>query len=403
MFYKHPWVFSGAIAKVEGEVEKGAVADLFSADGKFLAKGYYNPDSNIAIRILSFESDAKIDLDFFVEKITAAWKNRQRFLSPKSGMETNVCRVVFAESDGLPGLIVDKYDSILVLQIHTLGMDKLRNVIVEALVKVFDPKLIYERSDVSVRRQDGLSTMPCGVLYGDMKGIGDGKVEVVENGIKFKVDIVNGQKTGFFIDQRENRLSVRIKVWMDKIAKNDVGAKVLNLFSYSGGFSVNAALGGASKVVSVDISKEAIELCKKNFELNKFKVDEHEFVCEDVFAYLDRTAAAIQSGKMEKFDVVIVDPPAFVKSKKDVDTALKAYSRLNTAALAVLKENGFLISSSCSGYVKPDDFKQALFQASLKAKCGLQILESRTQPFDHPISIFFPEGEYLKFFVCQKV
>lgn len=439
LFFRHPWIFSGAIdfeikkvgvadGVVPGGVSTRAVAfpadgeivDVCDSGGNFLACGYYNSKSNIAVRVLSFEKTGGIDLDFFVKKLEAAKALREEFLN---GTNTNAYRLVFAESDGLPGLIVDKYDQVLVLQIHTLGMDKLRSLAVEALVKVFKPRIIYERSDVAVRRQDGLNDMPTGVLYGEMPqngsaGSEDGSglpqnhsgalTQICENGVKFLVDFVRGQKTGFFLDQRENRAAIDRYV---QSAGTAGGARVLNLFCYSGGFSCYALKAGASHVTSVDISKEAIDLCQKNIYLNGFVPDRHTEVCGDVFDYLEKFKAGTRA---QKFDVVIVDPPAFVKSQKNLKQALKAYSRLNELALGVLREGGILVSSSCSSYVTPEMFKGALFQAALRVRTGsggstgsgvpadLVILEQKTQPFDHPLRLYFPEGEYLKFFVCRK-
>lgn len=417
LFYRHPWIFSGGLdlagsvggAKIPdgggAKIQDGSIVDICDSGGNFLARGYYNSQSDIAVRVLSFDPAANIDVDFFVRKLQAALALREPFLAQRN---VDAFRVVFAESDLLPGLIVDKYDEVLVVQIHTLGMDLLRPILVEALVKVFAPKLIYERSDVVVRRKEGLKTMPCGVLYGNFDQlktgvnsakagadfVGTGKressqnplIKIHEGEVDFWVDIVGGQKTGFFLDQRENRWAIKPYV---------KGAEVLNLFCYSGGFSCNALAFGAAHVTSVDISKEAIELCEKNVALNGFDSGRHTALVADVFEYLEK-------GGGRKFDVVIVDPPAFVKSQKDLKNALKAYSRLNGLALNVLKPGGILISSSCSSYVSPEMFKSALFQAALKTRSDLVVLESRTQPFDHPLRLYFPEGEYLKFFVCKK-
>lgn len=386
LFYRHPWIFSGAIQKI-GNIEDGALINVVAADGRFLARGYYNSRSTIAIRVLTFEENEMIDQSFFEKKLLAALELRKKFINER---ETNAYRLVFAEGDGLPGLIVDKYADVLVVQIHTLGMEKMREIMVSALVKIFAPRLIIERSDVTVRRQEGLNTMPVGVLYGTFDS---GLIEIIEHGLKFLVDVMHGQKTGFFLDQRENRAAV-MKYVKEK--------RVLNLFAYSGGFSCYALRGGASRVTSLDISKDALKLCQQNVELNSF-VDEsgatqrHDVVAEDVFQYLEKIATGA-----EKFDVVIVDPPAFVKSAKSLQNALKAYARLNEMALRVVEENGILVSSSCSSHVSSEMFKKTLFQAALRTKDDLVIVEQRTQPVDHPNKLYFPEGEYLKFFVLQK-
>jgi len=283
-------------------------------------------------------------------------------------------------------------------------MEMMKGMVVDALVELFSPRCVYERSDVTVRRQEGLLTMPTGVLYGKEPA---GLVLVHEHGLKFFIDVVRGQKTGFFLDQRENRQALQRYVSKKKI---------LNLFSYSGGFSCYALAGGAEHVTSVDISAGAIELCEKNIVENGFSALKYENVVADVFEYLKTT----QPGS---FDVVIVDPPAFVKSRKDLQSALKAYSRLNEQAMRLVVPGGILVTSSCSGHVTPEMFKQSLFQAALKAgrvdgghldaarfagevrnirsEFTPRIIEQRGQPFDHPVSIYFPEGEYLKFFVLE--
>jgi 23S rRNA (cytosine1962-C5)-methyltransferase len=438
LFFRHPWVFSGAIDSASlkaggpaggaaGGPADSEIVDLRDLNGNFLARGYYNSRSNIAVRVLSFDEDDVIDTEFFEIRILGAYEKRRRLIEGagvkaggagvKAGgagagedggeeraaggnamgaadeagaeNETNAYRVVFAEGDNLPGLIVDKYGDNLVVQFHTLGMDRLKEMVVEALVNVFKPACIYERSDVAARRQDGLEDLPTGILYGKLEGIDEGSfkslIEIKENGLKFLVDIAEGQKTGFFLDQRENRKAVM------KYAK---GKTVLNLFCYSGGFSAYALAAGASHVTGVDISQQAAELSDINLRLNGFSSSLFENITADVFKYLE---TAVREGL--KFDVVIVDPPAFVKSQKNIDQALKAYSRLNEMALRVLADNGVLVTSSCSYYVTPQLFKGSLFQAVLRAKKDLSVIETKSQPADHPVRLFFPEGEYLKFFV----
>lgn len=392
LFYRHPWIFSGALKMGQEKIEDGAIVDVTDSHGNFLARGYYNSQSDIAVRVLTFENE-KIDEEFLVHRLRQAWEYREPYVRAKI---LTSYRLVFAESDFLPGLIVDRYNNGLVLQIHTLGMEKLKPLMVAALIKVFQPDFIYERSDVEVRKKEGLKTMPVGILYGKAPcEVSDSYSEqalcflkIQEHGLKFWIDMANGQKTGFFLDQHENRLAIRPYV-KEK--------RVLNLFCYSGGFSCHALAGGASKVVSVDISSEAMELCKNNVELNGFAPEFHQGEVTDCFVYLEKLQ---QRG--EKFDVVIVDPPAFVKSKSSLQKALKAYTRLNMMALKVLHGNGILVSSSCSSYVTPEMFRGMLFQAALRAKTDLAIVEQRSQPFDHPLNIYFPEGEYLKFMITQK-
>lgn len=379
-FY-HPWIFSRAIKTVSPSVQDGDIVNVLKHDRKLLGTAYFNSKSQIALRLFSFFEEENIDQKFFEEKFQAAYARRLAFLHSK----TNAYRLVFSESDGLPGLIVDRYKDFLVIQIHTLGMDKLKNVIVKALRKVFQPKGIYERSDVDVRKKEGLKTFPTGVLYGEEPSE---LYEIAEHGLKFLVDIQQGQKTGFFLDQRENRSALRTYC-------NE--KEVLNLFSYSGGFSLSALQGGASKVTSVDISQSAVNLAQKNFDLNGYETKKHSFVAQDVFDYLD---FCLKEGRT--FDVVVVDPPAFVKSKDHLKNALQAYIRLNEKALKVLKKGGIMASSSCSSHVSRDLFQMILFKAALRAGDNLTVIETKTQPFDHPLNVRFPEGEYLKFFVCRK-
>lgn len=386
--FRHPWVFSRAIQGNSEltQLKDGVIVDVVDNKGNFLARGYYNSRSNIAIRVLTFDQSEAIDENFFEKKIQAAFERRKSYINKK---ETTAYRLIFAEGDGLPGLVVDQYKDIFVLQIHTLGMESLKNFVVEALLKLFQPKAIFERSDVNVRKKDGLTTLPKGFLYGSFK---KSQVEIREHGLKFLVDFQDGQKTGFFLDQRENRFALQNYV-KDKT--------VLNLFAYSGGFSCYALNFGASNVTSVDISESALKLCAENMKLNGFLPNQHEEITAEAFNYLEQAFL-----KGQKFDVVIVDPPAFVKNQKKLHNAINAYIRLNEAALKVLNPGGILISSSCSSFVSQEMFKSVLFQAALRVNkeiaTDLIVLEQRTQPFDHPLKINFPEGEYLKFFILQK-
>lgn len=381
VYFYHPWIFSRAIKTIPPKVQDGDIINVLAHDGKMLGTAYFNSKSQIALRLLSFFEEVNVDQRFLEEKFRSAYTRRLAFLDPY----TNAYRLVFSESDGLPGLIVDRYKDFLVIQIHTLGMDKLKDVIVKALKAVFQPKGIYERSDVDVRKKEGLKSFPKGVFWGEEP---PESYEIEEHGLKFFVDIQQGQKTGFFLDQRANRLTLR------NYCKNK---EVLNLFSYSGGFSLSALQGGASKVTSVDISQSALDLAQKNFELNGYDAKKHSFAAQDVFDYLD---LCLKEGRT--FDLVVVDPPAFVKSKDHLKNALQAYIRLNEKALKVVKKGGIIASSSCSSHVSRDLFQMVLFKAALKTGDNLTIIETKTQPFDHPLNIRFPEGEYLKFFVCRK-
>lgn len=392
LFYKHPWIFSGAIEKVFSR-ENGEITDVKDADGKFLAKGYYNANSNIAVRVLSWKNE-EIDLEWMVGRVEKAREMRKELAGRG---DTNAYRVIFSEGDGLPGLVVDKFNDVLVVQISTAGMEKLREMLVEALVKVFQPLAIYERSDVGVRKLEGLTDQPVGVLYLREEAEMPKKVEISEYGLKYLVDFTEGQKTGFFLDQRENRKAVREKIAAMKAAGQEK-IRVLNLFSYSGGFSCSALAGGAEEVISVDVSEQAIKLCEQNVALNfdQLSSENHQAVVEDVFEYLEDAEA-----EGEKFDVIVVDPPAFVKSQKNLENALKAYARLNELALRVIKKDGVFISSSCSAYLKTEDFRKTLFQSALRNRLDLVIENQKVQPLDHPVSLYFPEGEYLKFIMTK--
>ncbi len=384
LYFRHPWVFSRAIAHVQKgagaeQPANGSLVSVIDAEGSTVGTGYYNSYSQIALRLFVFE-EAVIDEAFFVGKFQEKLAFRKRFLDLST---TDAFRLVFSESDGLPGLIVDVYGDFLVVQIHTLGMDRLRETVVKALVKVLKPKGIYERSDLEVRKKDGLKTMPKGVLYGEEP---PSPYEIRESGLKYLVDIQGGQKTGFFLDQRDNRFALR---------KYAQGKTVLNLFSYSGGFSISALAGGAKQVTSVDISSAALDLAKKNFTLNGFDPEDHIFAVKDVFDFLDEAQA-----KGMRYDVVVVDPPAFVKNQDSLNHGTNAYIKLNQKALQLLNDDGILVSSSCSSHVTSELFRTVLFKSALQAKRELVILEQKNQPPDHPLNVNFPEGEYLKFFVC---
>lgn len=378
--FHHPWLFSRAIAKVPAGLPGGSLVHVVADNGEVVGTGYYNTHSQIAVRLFAFEK-IKVDADFFEEKFRKALAFRRRFLDLTA---TNAFRLVFSESDGLPGLIVDVYGEYLVLQIHTLGMDVLRSVVVDALVKVLQPKGIYERSDLDVRKKEGLKTFPVGLLYGEEPPQAH---TIQENGLTYVLDIPHGQKTGFFLDQRENRLALR-QYACDK--------NVLNLFSYSGGFSVSALAGGAKKVTSVDISEPALELARTNFTLNNFQPADHEFIAGDVFAFLEKMAQ-----NKQKYDLIIVDPPAFVKNQDSLHHGTNAYIKLNEQAMKLLSDDGILVSSSCSSHVSPELFRMILFKAALAAGRELILLEQKNQPADHPLNVNFPEGEYLKFVVCS--
>jgi len=371
----HPWLFSGALLE-KPKVPDGSLVSIVCG-AESLGVGYYNARTDIAVRLLS-RVDEAIDTAFFARRFARLKAEREEFMPPR----TTAWRAVFAEADGCPGLIVDHYDGHLVAQIHTLGMDKLRAEIFAALTEVYAPKALIERSDLAVRRQEGLTEMPVGVVHGALNG----EVEFTENGYRFTANLLKGQKTGFFLDQRENRLA--LQRWCK-------GRSVLNVFSYTGGFSVYAAAAGARRVASLDASAPAMELCRKNLSLNGFTPGDEDFKTEDAFEFL----SALKPGE---FDCIIIDPPSLAKSRNQLKNAIKAYTALNTKALQALSDNGILVSASCTTHIDPATFGKILHQSAVNARCGLKMLENRDQPFDHPYHFSFPEGRYLKFTVSRK-
>lgn len=371
----HLWVFSGALQQTPHWVESGGLLDLKSARGQFIARGYYNNRTDIAIRILTRNSEELIDVAFFRKRIQHALEVRSA-LDPE---QTNAYRLINSEGDGLPGLIVDRYADILVVQIHTLGMEQLRPVVVEALVAETGTKGVLIRNDSQSRRREGLYLDRPVVAFGEVPE----RVEIIENGIRFLIDPWEGQKTGFFLDQRDNRETLRRYVQ---------GKRVLNCFSYTGGFSVYAAkTSKVNRVTSVDVSEPALALARQNFELNGLDPDLHEFVAQDVFEYLEQARR-----DKEKFDVVVLDPPAFAKNKNSLEQALLAYQRLNMLGMQLLRPGGVLLTCSCSGVVPIKEFMGAVSQAAEKLKLSLQVYDKYTHALDHPINKAMPETAYLK-------
>jgi 23S rRNA (cytosine1962-C5)-methyltransferase len=371
----HPWLFSGALLE-KPKVPDGSLVSVVCGD-EALGVGYYNSRTDIAVRLLS-RRDETVDAAFFARRFRGLKEEREAFLPAG----TTAWRAVFAEADRCPGLIVDHYAGVLVAQIHTAGMDRLRGEILAALAEVYAPKAIVERSDLAVRKQEGLQEMPVGVVYGTLEGL----VEFTENGYRFFADVVQGQKTGFFLDQRENRLA--LQRWCR-------GRSVLNVFSYTGGFSVYAAAAGARRVASLDASAPAMALCRRNLEANGHRFPDADFRTEDAFEALSALAPG-------EFDCIIVDPPSLAKSRNQLKNAIKAYTALNTKALKALPEGGILVSASCTTHIDPLTFSKILHQSALNAGCALKMLENKDQPYDHPYHFSFPEGRYLKFFVTRK-
>lgn len=376
---RHPWVFSGALKHNDVKAENGELVKVETHDNVFLAYGYYNKESRVAIRLLSWDESNLPDEAWYREKLQVAIKSRANLLTDGN----NTCRLVFSESDYLPGLIVDKYGDYLSVQVSTSGIEKMKSVILDELQKLTGAKGVFDKSDSTARAHDGL-TETNGLLAGTLP---PDFVEVQENGIKYHINIIEGQKSGFYCDQRFNRKMLATYV---------AGKTVLDCFSYSGGFTLNALANGAKKVTAVDSSALAIETLNKNIGLNKFDTTKYDAIQNDVNKQL---RVFKESG--QTFDVVILDPPKYAPSRSALDRAARAYKDLNRLAMQVLTQGGLLATFSCSGAVDIETFKQIIAWAALDAGKEVQVIYQFTQPEDHPIRISFPEGEYLKGLLCR--
>ena len=366
----HPWIFSGAILHVDEGVQEGDVVSVYTAGGDFIANGHFQ-QGTIAVRVLTFD-DISIDAAFWKYRLQSALSMRQAIGIADSPVN-NTFRLVHGEGDCLPGLIIDCYGPTAVMQAHSVGMHRCRHEVAQALVEVMGDRIrsIYYKSETTLPFKADLEN---GFIYG-----GDEGDVAMENGLKFHVDWLKGQKTGFFVDQRENRLL------LERYAK---GRNMLNMFCYTGGFSFYAMRGGASLVHSVDSSAKAIELTNRNVALNFPDDERHQAFCDDAFRFLDR---------MEQiYDLIILDPPAFAKHRGALHNALKGYTRLNAKAFEKIKAGGILFTFSCSQVVTKDHFRNAVFTAAAQAKRQVRILHQLHQPADHPVNIYHPEGEYLK-------
>lgn len=380
----HPWVFSGAIAQIVGEPAEGDVVGVYSSSGDFLACGHYQIGS-IAVRILSFNDDA-LKPDYYKNMIDSALHLRIAMgLAVKpgddaSGRKTNCYRLVHGEGDGLPGLIVDWYDGVCVMQAHSAGIFRAKKQVCEALKAVYGDSLkaVYDKSSGTAPFKAGLELVD-GYLY-KKEGFNDDEQTVIENGHKFLVNWTEGQKTGFFLDQRENRAMVE---------KLSAGRKVLNLFCYTGGFSIYALGGGALHVDSVDSSAKAMSMVERNVLLNGFDPSMHNSFCCDAMDYLHDSPEG-------EYDLMIVDPPAFAKHRGALHNALRAYQRLNATAISKVKPGGFIFTFSCSQVVDKEAFALAVFSAAAQSGRRVRILDRLNQPADHAVNIYHPEGEYLK-------
>ena len=372
---RHPWVFSGAIDRIDDDFQTGDLVKVYSAEEKFLGIGYLNPRSQIAIRMLAFE-EVRIDESFFEKKIRQAIALRERFIP----QNTNAYRVIHSEGDFLPGLIVDRYADYLVAQFLTAGIEAWKDVLVKVLAREMPVRGIFEKDDIEARSWEGLEKR-VGQLAGEEP---PDFVKIQENGVHFVVDIHEGQKTGFFLDQRDNR---------QLVGEHSRGMRVLNCFAYTGGFGVYAARGGAVETICVESSEAALNTARLNFEENGLKDSPCQFIREDVFQYL--------RASRQEFDFIILDPPAFCKNKQQVQQAARGYKDINLFALKLLAPGGLLFTASCSSYVTADLFQKIVFGAAKDARRNLRILAKTSHPFDHPINIYHPEGEYLKGLLCE--
>lgn len=430
----HPWIFANEIASVEGTVSDGELVDVYNHKGKYLATGYYNAQSQIRVRVVNYQSIEAMDVAFFRERFKQCATHRRRFV------EGDDCRLVYGEADFLPGLVVDRFENVLVVQILTLGMDMRRAQIVEALVEVFQPLGIYERSDVAVRELEGLEQRT-GVLYGECP-----RIRIIrENDLLMEVDIVEGQKTGYFFDQRENRAAIAplMTGWgersgIQKIERDGEqvvvnpngkivtypywdGATVLECFAHTGSFTLHACKYGAKKVTCLDISDHAISTAKRNVAMNNF-TDRVEFVVADAFEYLrsqvkglDERAQRARAGEQgvkadtsqkiasegRTWDVVILDPPAFTKSKSTVANAVRGYKDINLQGLKLVNEGGYLVTASCSYHMKPELFLETIADAALDAGKIIRLIEWRPAAKDHPQIVGVSEGHYLKYGIFE--
>lgn len=374
------WIYDNEIAQTDEGIINGQLVSVLDFDGYPLGTGFYNNHSKIIIRMMTRDKNTVIDKDFLRQRVEAAWAYR------KKTVDTSSCRLIFGEADFLPGLIVDKFSDVLVVQSLALGIDKMKAEILAFLVETLEKdgisiRGIYERSDAKVRQQEGMER-----VKGFLGHPFDTKVEIIENGVKYMVDVEDGQKTGFFLDQKYNRAAIH------KLCQ---GADVLDCFTHTGSFALNAGIAGAKRVLGIDASQLAVDQAIENAKLNGLENVVH-FQCEDVFELLPRLEKEGQ-----KFDVIILDPPAFTKSRNSIKNAIKGYREINLRAMKLVKDGGFLATCSCSHFMSPELFTQTIGQAAKNVHKRLRQVEYRTQSPDHPILWAADESYYLKFYIFQ--
>ena len=377
---RHPWVFSGAVQRVEGKALSGETIDILDSQGKWLARGAYSPESQIRARVWTFQQDEEINIDFFIRRLQQAQSWRD-WVAQRDGLDGY--RLIAGESDGLPGITIDRFQNFLVLQLLSAGAEYQRPALLSALHHCYPECSIYDRSDVAVRKKEGLP-LAQGPVLGDLP---PELLPITEHGMKLLVDIQQGHKTGFYLDQRDSRLAAR---------NYSAGRRVLNCFSYTGAFAVSALMGGCAQVISVDTSQAALDIARQNVELNKLELNKAEFVRYDVFQLLRNYRA-----QGEKFDLIIMDPPKFVENKNQLASACRGYKDINMLALQLLNPGGILLSFSCSGLMPTDLFQKILADAAVDAGRDVQFIEQFRQAADHPVIATYPEGLYLKGFACR--
>lgn len=378
---RHPWIFSGAVDRVVGDPEVGATVAVHNAGGEFLAWAGYSPASQIRARVWSFQREEEIGVDFFRQRLKSALQWREKLIPPD---ETNAMRLVHGESDGLPGLVVDRYGDVLVVQILSSGAERWRANLVTLLADLTGIETIFERSDVDVRSLEGLPERT-GLLHGRNA---PGRLVIYEKELRYEVNVQTGQKTGFYLDQRRNR--ARLKAYAEN-------REVLNCFCYTGGFTLSALAGGARRVLSIDSSGEALQMGRRNLGLNGLPDDRAEWLEGDVFQALRKLRDQARS-----FDLIVLDPPKFAPTAAQAERAARGYKDINLLACKLLRPGGVLFTFSCSGGISPALFQKIVAGAALDAGVEMVVVERLAQGPDHPVSLYFPEGEYLKGLVCVK-
>lgn len=376
----HPWIFSGAVAQVEGDPQSGDTVDVFGGGGQFLARGAYSHHSQILCRLWTWDQADVIDAEFFRKRMIQALDRRKKLVDRAI---TNAFRLVHAESDGIPGLIVDRYADTLVAQFLSSGVEARRKMIVDLLAELTGAPAIYERSDAEVRKLEGLNPRT-GLLFGEDSG---NEVTITEGESRYLVPFKSGHKTGFYLDQRSNR---------EMVGGLSENKEVLDCFSYSGGFAIKAMAGGAERVTLLDSSVAALELARRNFELNSLDLSKVDLIEADVFTQLRKFRDA-----RRRFDLIVLDPPKFAPTRAQVNKASRAYKDINLLAFKLLRPGGHLVTFSCSGGLDPALFQKIVADAAVDAGVGAQIIKRLSQDEDHPVALNFPEGAYLKGLVCR--